>query len=333
MTQLPGPGHLVLLASIARRYYLDGHSKIEIGEEFQLSRFKVARLLDEARSQGLVRIEITNPGRVDVNLSWGLQQRYGLRHAVVVDTADDDPVLLRGHIGRAAAELVSEILTPDDVLGLGWARALLDMTAALTSLPPCPVVQLTGALSRNDVDASSIEMVRHVASVTKGPAYFFYAPMLVPNATTATALLGQPEIARAIARFPDVTKAVVAIGSWNPPFSTLYDAVPPAEREALLELGVRADISGVLLDTDGRAVHAPLTRRIIGIDAARLRKVPDVLALAYGVEKTLAVDAAVRGGFVTGLVTHTALAQALLAAEPDGLAGAAVSARQRENEG
>jgi DNA-binding transcriptional regulator LsrR (DeoR family) len=322
MDQLPGPGHLVLLASIARRYYLDGRSKIEIGEEFELSRFKVARLLDEARAHGLVRIEIAHPGRVDVNLSWKLQQRYGLRHAVVVDTADDDPVLLRGHVGRAAAELLSEILTADDVLGLGWARALLDMTAALTSLPPCPVVQLTGALSRTDVDTSSIEMVRHVASVTKGPAYFFYAPMLVPNATTATALFGQPEIARAMARFPDVTRAVVAIGSWDPPFSTLYDAVPPAEREALLELGVRADISGVLLDAEGRPVKAPLTRRIIGIDAAQLRRVPDVLALAYGIEKVLAVDASIRGGFVTGLVTHTVLAQALLATEPGSLAGA-----------
>ncbi len=332
MDQLPGPGHLVLLASIARRYYLDGRSKIEIGEQFELSRFKVARLLDEARSLGLVRIEITNPGRVDVNLSWGLQQRYGLRHTVVVDTADDDPLLLRRHVGRAAAELLSEILTGDDVLGLGWARALLEMTAALTSLPPCPVVQLTGALPRTDVDASSIEMVRHVASVTKGPAYFFYAPMLVPDATTATALRGQPEIARAIARFPDVTKAVLAIGSWDPPSSTLSDAVPPSEREALVELGVRADVSGVLLDADGRAVDAPLTRRIIGIDATQLREVPDVLALAYGIEKTLAVHAALRGGYVTGLITHSALAQALLAAEPGDLAGATVSLGTPETE-
>ena len=56
----------MLTASVARRYYLDGRSKIEIAEEFSLSRFKVARLLDDARSSGLVRIEIGHPGVVDV---------------------------------------------------------------------------------------------------------------------------------------------------------------------------------------------------------------------------------------------------------------------------
>ena len=64
-----GPAHLVLTASVARRYYLDGRSKVEIAEEFALSRFKVARLLEDARSSGLVRIEIGHPGVVDVELS------------------------------------------------------------------------------------------------------------------------------------------------------------------------------------------------------------------------------------------------------------------------
>ncbi|MCW2703257.1 MAG: transcriptional regulator, DeoR family, partial [Blastococcus sp.] len=47
--QVAGPAQVVLTASIARRYYLDGRSKVEIAEEFGLSRFKVARLLDAAR--------------------------------------------------------------------------------------------------------------------------------------------------------------------------------------------------------------------------------------------------------------------------------------------
>ena len=50
VNQLAGPASLVLSASVARRYYLDGRSKIEIAEEFGLSRFKVARLIDLARA-------------------------------------------------------------------------------------------------------------------------------------------------------------------------------------------------------------------------------------------------------------------------------------------
>jgi transposase len=54
ISQLAGPASLVLSASVARRYYLDGRSKTEIADEFGLSRFKVARLIETARATGLV---------------------------------------------------------------------------------------------------------------------------------------------------------------------------------------------------------------------------------------------------------------------------------------
>lgn len=314
-----GPAHLVLLASVARRYYLEGRTKVEIADELTLSRFKVARLLEEAVTSGLVRIEIGHAGSVDVNLSAALADRYGLLHAVVVDTADHDPRRLRRHIGQAAAELLTEIVETGDVLGLGWARSLMDMAAAVTRLAPCSVVQLTGALSRPDVDASSIDLVRDVARAAQGPAYYFYAPMILPDATTAGVLRQQPEIAQAMDRFPAVTKAVLGIGSWNPPYSTVSDALVPAERQALIDLGVTADLSGVLLDEHGAPIDAPLTRRMICISAEQLQKVPEVIALTYDssesralTSKARSVRAAVQGGFVNGLVTHTSLARAML---------------------
>src|ERR1700761_990228 len=110
-----GPAQMVLTASVARRYYLDGKSKIEIAEEFSLSRFKVARLLESARATGLVKIEISYPGEVDLVLSGRLQERYGLTHAVVVDTPEEDTASLRRHLGQAAAELLTEIVTPEGV--------------------------------------------------------------------------------------------------------------------------------------------------------------------------------------------------------------------------
>jgi DNA-binding transcriptional regulator LsrR (DeoR family) len=312
--QLRGPGQLVLVASVARRYYLDGKSKVEIAEEFQLSRFKVARLLELARTSGLVRIEIGYRGSIDVNLSAQLQERFRLRHAVVVDTVEDHPSALRRQVGRAAAELLTEVVTTDDVLGLGWSRAVTQMCGSLRRLASCSVVQLTGALSRPDIDGSSVDIVRDVARVANGPAYYFYAPLIVPDATTAKVLLKQPEVARAVKLFPSVTKAVVAIGSWNPPASTIYDAVSAAERKALTQLGVRADVSGVLLDGQGRPVTAPLAARMICMDAPTLKKVPEVLALAYGPEKATAVAAAIRGQYVNGVVLDKRLAEAILVA-------------------
>src|SRR5687768_13874284 len=94
-----GPAQLVLTASIARRYYVDGRSKVEIADEFRLSRFKVARLLDQARNSGLVRIEISHPGAIDLDLSARLQETLGLRRAIVVDTPEVEPAALRLQLG------------------------------------------------------------------------------------------------------------------------------------------------------------------------------------------------------------------------------------------
>ena len=172
----------MLAATVARRYYLDGASKSEIADELGLSRFKVARVLDRARSSGLVRIELHYEGEIDLDLSVRLGTHLHLRRCLVIDSPDDDEQLLRTNLGKVAAGLLTEIIQPDDVLGLAWSRTLMAMRSSLTSLAPCAVVQLTGALSRPDVDEGSIELVRDVARIANGPAFCFYAPMIVPSA-------------------------------------------------------------------------------------------------------------------------------------------------------
>ena len=307
-----GPARVVLTASVARRFYLDGRSKVEIAEEFGLSRFKVARLLDAARESGLVRIEIRHQGEIDVDLSARLQDRFGLQHSVVVDTPDDDADSLRGHLGRAAARLLAEIITPQDVLGLAWARAVSAMARALPPLPGTPVVQLTGALSLPDGPDTSVDVVREVASASGGAAHVFYAPFTVPDAATARALRGQPEVAHAFAQLPLVTKAVAGVGLWKPGQSTLHDALSEDDRTALHQLGVCADVSGVFLSADGEAIGTELSERMIGINAEQMRAIPEVIVIPYGVPKGPAVRAALRSGLVDGIVTHTALAHAVL---------------------
>ena len=232
-----GPAALVLTATVARRYYFDGASKSDIAAELDLSRFKVARLLDQARASGLVRIELDYRGEINLDLSARLSTALRLRHCLVIDSPEDDEALLRANLGRAGAGLLTEILDADDVLGLAWARTLMEMRRALTRLVPCAVVQMTGALSRPDVDESSIELVRDVARISGGPASFFYAPMIVPDAATARAMRTQPEIARAISRFPDLTIAVVGLGAWQQGQSTVADAVSHDERRELHDQG------------------------------------------------------------------------------------------------
>ena len=307
-----GPAEMVLTATVARRYYFDGRSKVEIADELDISRFKVARLLEHALTTGLVRIEIGHPGSIDTELSMRLQEWLALETAIVVQTHETEPAALRTLLGKAAAHLLIETVQRGDVLGFAWARAVASAVPMLGGMAAAPIVQLTGSLLRDDLSMTSTEIVRDVSRLTGGPVTFFYAPFLLPDQETARTLRRQPDIARAITQFGSLTRAVVGLGAWSAGQSTIFDAMPPSERRLLTRAGAAADVSGVFLDRDGNVVGEEHTARMICMNAAQLAKVRDVLAIPYGISKAPAVLAAVRSGLVTSLVTHDAMAQALL---------------------
>jgi DNA-binding transcriptional regulator LsrR (DeoR family) len=310
------PTEVVLAARVARQFYLEGVSKIDIADRLGISRFRVARLLEGARDAGMVRIEIGLPGgNLDAGLSAELCSAFGLRHAFVFDFPDNEEQALRHRLGEAAGQALMDLMAPGDVLGISWSRTLSGLAASLTQFPPCPIVQLTGAVPPPD-GRDLLDVVRSVARVGGGPAHVFYAPMLLDDAQTAAAIRRQGDIAAAFAVVPSVTIAVVAVGAWAAGLSTIYDAVTPAERDCLAARGVRAEVAGVFIGEDGRPLATPLDSRMIVTPGPALERIPFVLAVPFGVAKGPAVRAAIRGGLVHGLVTHASLARALLRAGP-----------------
>src|ERR1039458_1725546 len=306
------PSEIVLAARVARQFYLEGISKVDIADRLGISRFRVARLLDSAREAGMVRIEIGLPGgSLDAGLSAELCSAFGLKHAFAFNFPDEDEPALRRRLGEAAGEVLMDIITPGDVLGMSWARSLSRLAAALTQMPPCPIVQLTGAVPPPD-GRDLLDLVRSVARIGGGTAHVFYAPMILDDAETAAAIRRQADVADALALVLSVTIAMVAIGAWAPGQSTIYDACSPAERADIARLGVIAEMAGVFLGKDGRPGPTGLDSRMIVTPGQVLATIPSVIAVAYGVSRSAAVRAAIRGGRIHGLVTHASLARALL---------------------
>jgi DNA-binding transcriptional regulator LsrR (DeoR family) len=303
---------LVLITRVARAYYLDGQSRVEIADSLDISRFRVARMLEAARRRGIVHIEIHAPGIVNTQLSVDLQNACHLRHAIVLDVPADDVAALRTQLGRTAGQLLTEVAGDGDVIGLSWARSLAGIYAGVGTLSANPIVQMTGAISRLD-GSDVIELVRSIARSAGGPAHVFYAPMIVEDNATARALRRQPDVARALKLVDEVTVAMVGIGAWRAGQSTIYDSLSSQDRERTADAGVVAEVSGILVGADGSPIAAPLSRRAICPTGSQLQAIPNVLAVAYGVEKADGVRSVLKGALVNGLVTHTAMAEALLA--------------------
>ncbi len=308
-----GPAELLQAVTVAREYFIAGRSKIEIGADLGISRYKVARILDACLAEGIVKIEISAPGAVDAELSQALRRRFGLEHVVVVQTTDSDAPALRRALGETAAALLSEIVTEDDILGVAWGRTLDAMAEALRTLARCRIVQMTGVTGA--VDANSINLVRQLTQVSGGAAYPIYAPLLVSDPVTAETLHHQPGIAAATSRFGQITKAAVAIGSWDAHGSQLYPVLTPEDHADLTGMEISAEVCAILLDRNGNPVDTDINRRSIAIRAEQLRRIPEVIAVAGGESKAQAIHAVLRGGLATSLVTDVEAARRILAFE------------------
>jgi DNA-binding transcriptional regulator LsrR (DeoR family) len=298
----------------ARRYFLDGANKSEIATELGISRFKVARLLQDAVRDGIVRIEIDPVPEVDEVLSRELAVATGIRSAVAVRTGDGSASLPGSLLGRAGAAVLAEGLAEEDILGISWGRSLHSMVAHLPPLPACAVVQLVGSVPSLELDVNSSELVRRLAERAGGRVYPLHVPLILQSADVAEALRSDSTLRQTLDMFARVTRAVVGIGAWVEGGSTVRAALSPQDGRAIEAAGAIADVCGIPFDRLGRQVFAGgLPERCIAISAMQLGAVPDVVAISAGESKVAAIGAALRSGLIHRLITNDVTARALIA--------------------
>jgi DNA-binding transcriptional regulator LsrR (DeoR family) len=187
------------------------------------------------------------------------------------------------------------------------------MTEAVRKLPRCPIVQLCGVQAGMDMRDRSVETVRQVAAVSGGDAYPIFGPLVLPDSRTTDILRAQPGIAETFNHFHQLTKAVVSIGAWLPGESTVYDALPHADRESIARRGAKGEVAARLFDGDGNPLSTGLAHHVLAISTEDLMRVPEVIALGYTAPKAEAIDAVLRSGLVSTLITDTAAAEGMLA--------------------
>lgn len=297
-----------LAARVAHAHYLDGLNKVELAQQFGISRFRVARLLETARDTGIVTFVIRSNPRPEDALAARLRSAFRLRECIVTRT---DPERPRSVVATAAAGYLATHLAADDVLGLSWGRTLAAMTGYLGELPPARIVQLTGSVG-NDLAISPIEVLRQATARSGGEAFPIVAPLTADSPSSAETIRRQPEISRALAIYPELTMAAVSVGSWSPTTSQLRSSLTDEEQADLEAHDVEGEVAGIFLAADGTVLDLPFRRRMIGITAEELRPVPQKVVVAEGALKAAIVRAAILAGLVNTLIVDRALAEELL---------------------
>lgn len=302
--------HEELLARIGRDYYLNNLSKVEIARTCGISRFQVARYLEEARALGIVRIDIRVPAATSGGAEPArLAAALGIEQVRITSTGPDARTT-RESMAQAAAEELMAAVFDGAAVGMSWSRTLDLAAGHVTALPPCSIVQLAGALPVPG-SGNSLELIQNLGRHDGVETWPLWAPLVVDNAATAQSLRGQPEIAETLARADALDVAVVAVGAWQPGLSTVWDRVDNRVRLAAARAGAVAECSGRLLNAAGKPVESELNSRVVAVTIEQLQHTPRVIAVAQGAARAEAVRAVLAAGFVTTLLVDQELAAAL----------------------
>ncbi len=314
----PGDFDEELAAAVSRMYWVEDRSKVEIADELSMSRFKVARILDDARRYGVARIEITEPTERLVRLGEQLKECYGLLDARV----SSRPITASGglsELGATAAIYLNSAITAGSSIGLGWGSTLAEVIGHLVPGGPADVVQLAGGFAGSAGDFNGLQLVVSASSILGGTPYLLHAPALVATAEAQTLLRADETVARTTSRYPTLDIMVTGIGSVTAaPASAIYrgNVLSAKVHEELKAWKVIGDTCCHFIDELGRVIP-DLENRVTGISIADMATVPLRVAVAGGADKREPIIAALRSGLPNVLITDFATARALLAAKPN----------------
>jgi DNA-binding transcriptional regulator LsrR (DeoR family) len=202
-------------------------------------------------------------------------------------------------------------------VGISWGRTVRAVVDQLpvpdVAIDDVTVVALCGGIGSTRPDIMSNTVVLELASKLKAKAAVLNAPVVVQNRAVLNTLKHEPSIEPVLRLAKSCHIALVGIGAVGQ-FSTLTTLkhLTAAELRDITRTGAVGDVCSRFYTADGVAIDSDLNRRTMGIDLADLKKIPRVIAVAWGSEKTQAVLGALRMGIVNVLVTDRVVAEGIL---------------------
>ncbi|WP_051800198.1 sugar-binding transcriptional regulator [Catenuloplanes japonicus] len=306
--------HNEAMLRAAQLYYEQSLTQDEIARRMLLTRWKVGRLLDEARRSGIVKVEIIHPRARRHEEEQRLTERFGLKAAVVIPAAEDADEM-RLSVARAAADFLSDLRPSPKTLGVSWGRTLDDVAAAMPAgwARGVQVVQTNGGLSRSSRPNTAAEGALRFAQQGAGSATLLPAPAIVEHSGTWRTLQRESSVRDVLVSAAAANALLFSVGPVDPQ-SVLVESgyLSAADMAGLRDAGAVGDLLGHFIDRDGRAVDEHLEQRTVGLTLPEVRGASTAILVAAGPAKAEAVRACVVSGLCAVVITDQRTAGHLL---------------------
>lgn len=311
-----------LAARAAWLYHAGSLTQSQVAEKLGVTSAKAHRLIARATRAGNVRVFVEGPIGSCIASEQALAERHGLAMCRVVPTIDAEVFPVR-ELGLAAATFLRDVLEAQQhrLIGIGHGRTL---AAAVHLMPrlPCPhlrLVSLIGGLPRRH-QANPFEVIDHLAEKTGADAFLLPVPMFARDGADTPVLRRQFGVEETLRLASEASLLMMGVGSLQTEaFLSLAGVITPGELVEVCAAGAEGEVLGYFYDAHGHLVDTPLHERVVALPLPRPKRLRHagsamVIAVAGGAEKVIAINAVLRSGLLTGLITDELTARQLVAA-------------------
>ena len=313
------------IIKVVEMHYKQGLSQQEIGKKLNVSRTTISRALAQAKKQGYVQIKINYPEDSAINLEGRLEERFGLKEAVIASSLNEND--LKEEIAFFASDYLLRTLKNHMTIALTRGVTLQNMveflgkdvrlkflkTDDVNVVPLMAATNISVSMDKGYRMAYSNYLIEAVAKIINGNSYQMLAPQYVTSPEAKKVFMEEKSIKEVFDLAKSADIAVAGIGTLDHNSAlTNAEFIPMEEFERLQKKGGTGEILSHVVDKDGKLVKDEFEEHLLSLDLEEFKKIPIRVGVAYGLDKKEAIIGVLRGGYVNVLITDEKVANYLI---------------------
>ncbi|MDO4942273.1 MAG: sugar-binding domain-containing protein [Lachnospiraceae bacterium] len=301
-----------MLIEIAHMYYDEHMTQQQIAKKMNISRSLISKSLTKAREAGIVEVivhsELIRPYK---DIEDRLRKILGLNHVRICSSSNSIEA-----IAKEAGKLLSTKLSRCKyivVSGGETVKYVADHFSPAINFPNVTFISANGGLGETHWATDANNICITFAQKCGAQHLQMYAPVTVDSAKAKEIFSKQLFIKSVLDKGKQADIALVGIGS-SLQWSNLENTYLNDQKELYLinENVICGDICYNYFDKYGKWIDCTWNNQIIGLHLNDIRKIPEVICVAAGIQKTESIYVASQHRLITSLVTDLNTAKSLL---------------------
>lgn len=300
---------------VARLYYESEYSQQQIANLLKISRPTVSKLLNYAKENGYVTIQINDPADISDDLSIAIKNKYNLDDVIIAYSPLNNDDEIKKHIGRVTADYLHDIVKSDDIIGISWGTTMYAVATQLVEkkIKGVQIVQLKGGLSHTHTHTYASEINELFANAFHAQGRTLPLPVIFDAPEVKKIIEKDSHIHEIIEMGKESNIAIFSVGTVKDDSLLFRLGYFNKEEKKRIQNNAVGDVCSRFFDRNGEICDEKIDSRTVGIELEELKKKERSILVAGGEKKLESLHTALSSKIANILVIDQFTAKLLMA--------------------